>query len=622
MGINEMPSKDGQRKMKLWRIAAYIAACIALATLVTRPTESYDIWFHIATGRWIAFNGRIPTKDTFSQNATRKWQPHSWLFDLLSFHLSGHPSTLPSHEGIRNLLIAKGLLCGAAFVILMDCAFRLCGNQTISFLLSLLAIYASLPSLDIRPYVVTVFLFIFCLRLLLLIGENASWRKVTTNLLWLFFCSVVWANTHGGFLIGIVASLTFAFATLIIKTGELAHRLRQGCVGLPKPSVYMIATLVMLLGSLCNPFGVHALTYPFTYWLTETRYALSIVTEWLPPSFKLPYDYAFLMLLCLCILLPTAIPLSSSAQANARRNSLALAILCAMTAAMALISRRNICLFATCSVPFIAMMLSNACQSGILSKSPAFNWHSIILMSAVLVAILSRQALTALHHPVRNELFPYDAVEFMKANSLPTRIFNPYGWGGFLMAAFDGRVKVFIDGRADIYSAQFLRRYYDAENGSHGWDEFLDEHGVETALVDVATPLYELLRMSTKWHMLYRDITGAVFVRVLNKTMHLIERAERDELKYPKNAWASFYRGMMCAERGQYERAILHWKEALSLKPDLAEAATNLGCAYARLKRWKDAKEAFETAIRLLGNDAPQYLHRYLNEVIEAQKQQ
>lgn len=512
------------------------------------------------------------------------------------------------------MLVLKGALCGIAFVILMDSAFRLCGNQPISFLLSLAAIYASLPSLDIRPHAVTVFLFIICLRLLMFIGESADWRNIALKLGWLFLCTVVWVNIHGGFLIGIVASIAFMLVALIIGRSELIQWLRCGARMPTQLLAYMLAPLVMLIGSLCNPFGVHALIYPLTYWLTETRYATTIVVEWLPPNFKSPFHYAFLMLLCLCILLPPISAPASHVQGNARIRLNSLALLCAMLAAMALTSRRNICLFATCSVPFIALALPSAFQHGILSKPFVRNWHITTVMSMVVILIFSRGALTALRSPVREELFPYSALEFMKANSLPTPIFNPYRWGGFLMAAFDGQVKVFVDGRADIYSAQFLKRYRDAETGSHGWDEFLDEHAVETALVDVATPLFELLGMSPKWRMLYRDITAAVFVRLSNRTAHLIERAERDELKYPKNAWASFYRGMMCAERGQYERAIMHWKEALSLKPDMAEAAINLGCAYARLKRWKDAKEAFESAMRLLGKDAPPYLHRYLRE--------
>ncbi len=475
-------------------------------------------------------------------------------------------------------------------------------------LLSLAAIYASVPSLDIRPYAVSILFFIICLRML--IGEDTHQRRIALKLGWLFLCSAIWVNIHGSFLIGLIASLTFMLTALIAKRHELIQWLHGRERISAKTLSHMLAPLAMLIGGLCNPFGVRAITYPFTYWLTETKHATKIVAEWLPPDFKLPFDYAFLMLLCLCIILPAI----SHVRTDARVRLNSLSLLCAVLAAMALISRRNICLFATCSVLFIAQTLPSAFQIGILSKPFMRSWHTITIISLATILVFLRSALMALRHPLREELFPYGAVEFMKANSLPTPIFNPYHWGGFLIAAFDGRVKVFIDGRADIYSAQFLKRYHDAQNGLHGWDDFLDEHAVKTAIVDVATPLYELLRQSQKWQMLYRDITGAVFVRVSREAIPLLKRAQNDELKYPKNAWAYFYRGMMCAERKQYERAIMHWKEALSLKPDMAEAAINLGCAYARLKRWKDAKWAFETAIRLLGKDSPQYLHRYLRE--------
>jgi len=249
-------------------------------------------------------------------------------------------------------------------------------------------------------------------------------------------------------------------------------------------------------------------------------------------------------------------------------------------------------------------------------------WHIVSAVCFIIIALFTKPLSETLKKPVREELFPYGAVQFISANSLPQPLFNPYHWGGFLMCAYDGQIKVFIDGRADIYSADFLKRYHDAVSGMHGRDELLDEHSIMTALVDVSTPLFELLRMSTKWRLLYRDITGAVFLRRSSEVKDLLERADRDELIYPRTPFAMFYRGMMCAQMGLLERAIEHWKEALSLKPDMAEAVINIGCAYVKLKRWKEAEKAFEHAIKLLGNEAPQYLFDNLRFVKEALKKE
>lgn len=605
--------------MQRWRIVSYITACAAFAALVTCSIESYDIWFRIATGRWIATYGRIPTKDTFSRNATRFWQPHGWLFDLVSYYASGRPATLPSDDGMRKLVIMRGLLCGVAFVILMGCAFSLCLNPSISFLLSLAAIYASLPSLDVRPHAITVFLFIATVCLLVSVGEDLSWRQAAIRLTALFLCSVIWVNIHGGFLIGIVAAIVFALLGLTVNWERLRLWASRGAQMPPHLFVHLVSPLVMLIGSMLNPFGVHALTYPLSYWLSETRYALQTVVEWLPPDFRSPYDYAFLLLLCLCILFPAIAPQDGNTKANLLKR-LSLAILCAMTAAMALTSRRNISLFAICSVPFMAIALSGICQRGILSKPVLSSWHAVTIMSIIVITIFSKSALMCLRNPVAKHLFPYDAAQFIKANALPEPLFNPYHWGGFLIAAFDGQIKVFIDGRADIYSADFLKRYDLAERNQLAFIDFLDEHRVMTALVDVARGIFEVLKANQKWQMVYRDIIGAVFIRRSKETAELLKLANNDELWYPETPWALFYRGLMCAERGQLERAIAHWRKALSLKPDLAEAAINIGNACAKLERWKEATDAFELAIKLLGEDAPAYLRHNLRAAREALK--
>ena len=594
-------------KLPYGRLTAYALAFVAFSFFVTRPIESYDLWIHIATGRWIARHRGVPSFDSFSMNSKRRWQAHSWLFDLASYYLSGCPQALPTNDGIRNIIAFKGAVCGVGFVILMDCAFKACADAVLSFLLTLVALGASLPMLDARPHVMTVFFLCLYLRLLIeLLGGNGI-RKAFAIIFSLFLSSVIWVNMHGGFIIGLIVALLFC----VFSSTKCSFN-RGNELFIPP---HLLALIAVVVGSLINPYGLRALTYPISYFSTETRYALSIVTEWLPPRFNTTQGMLPLLLICACILLPL---FSSAVDMWRREHVIMLAILSALTAVMALTSRRNICIFAVCSTLYLAMLLSQARMKMPHAKLGERGWHIVSAICLVIMVLLSKPLSETLRKPVREELFPYGAVQFISLNSLPQPLFNPYHWGGFLMAVYDGRIKVFIDGRADIYSADFLKRYNDAEAGKYGWDELLDEHGIMTALVDVSTPLFELMRLSTKWRLLYRDITGAVFVRRSNEVKDLLERADRDELVYPRTPFAMFYRGMICAQMGLLERAIEHWKVALSLKPDMVEAVINIGCACVKLKRWKEAENAFEHAIKLLGDKAPQYLFDNLRFVKEA----
>jgi hypothetical protein len=49
-----------------------------------RPVVDEDIWWHLATGRWVAEHHALPQADPFSAyGQTQPYVAYSWLFDLL-----------------------------------------------------------------------------------------------------------------------------------------------------------------------------------------------------------------------------------------------------------------------------------------------------------------------------------------------------------------------------------------------------------------------------------------------------------------------------------------------------------------------------------------------------------
>ena len=59
--------------------------------------------------------------------------------------------------------------------------------------------------------------------------------------------------------------------------------------------------------------------------------------------------------------------------------------------------------------------------------------------------------------------------------------------------------------------------------------------------------------------------------------------------------------------KGEYNKAIKHYREAIRMDPDLAEAHTNLGVVFQTTDRLENAKKEFGTAKELFrsqGRDA------------------
>ncbi|MBN1295563.1 hypothetical protein JXA80_02205, partial [bacterium] len=63
-----------------WKvITAGLLVAICWFALMMFPVESFDVYYHLATGRWIIDNGSIPRHDIFSTTAAgTPWITHEW----------------------------------------------------------------------------------------------------------------------------------------------------------------------------------------------------------------------------------------------------------------------------------------------------------------------------------------------------------------------------------------------------------------------------------------------------------------------------------------------------------------------------------------------------------------
>ena len=122
---------------------------------------------------------------------------------------------------------------------------------------------------------------------------------------------------------------------------------------------------------------------------------------------------------------------------------------------------------------------------------------------------------------------------------------------------------------------------------------------------DLKGPMLDHLRkhhdISTK--TIYNDLLGFIEKRSIHKS-----------------AYTEFYKGVTCQERanstqnptekqGEYDKAIVHYTEAINLNSELAEAYYNRGVAYAKKGEFDLAIQDFNKAIDL----NPEYAKAYYN---------
>ena len=119
--------------------------------------------------------------------------------------------------------------------------------------------------------------------------------------------------------------------------------------------------------------------------------------------------------------------------------------------------------------------------------------------------------------------------------------------------------------------------------------------GVVTFLIQGAKNLYFAVPAS----LLGESVTG--------KKVTLLQNAGIEDYRKIPEYWMNL--GFYCGSAGLHQEAIDAYKQALRMRPDLAEAFYYLGLSYSALQKYSDAIDAFKQAIRI----KPHYLEALYN---------
>ena len=92
--------------------------------------------------------------------------------------------------------------------------------------------------------------------------------------------------------------------------------------------------------------------------------------------------------------------------------------------------------------------------------------------------------------------FPPDQFPVAAYSHIPpgARLFAPDKFGGYLIYRSNGSLKVFFDGRSDLYGAEFLKQYSRLVQVRPGWREYWDSFHFTHALLPADAPLLPALR--------------------------------------------------------------------------------------------------------------------------------
>lgn len=490
-----------------------------LFTYAGSPITDPDFWWHLKTGDVILQQGGLLNKDPFSFTGDEFVSPREklilngyWLWQIV---VSGLYSAL-GFSGITlfNFVIAASIVLAIAYQMR-----RLHVDWAIAFFLLLLGVvlFGSIYPLE-RPQIMS---FLYAVILVGMLCRTRDGGRLGAMLPVLM---AIWANTHGGFLVGDLILLCFALGVVIEYRHDrprMKHLLGWVCIGIfasllnPNVGIAFSEAFSLLNSELMSGIGEYRSTlkmFQDGYWLVFVHWLLIasyVAAYWVSGRRFWPE-------LCVAIFL----------------------------ACFSVLYSRNIGFFSLAMLPAIGFHLQQIARPR--------HWH-IAPVAGVFLFIFAgmyfcwqgseRWQKRALEGSI-SQFFPEESSSFILSSGLQGRMFNSYTYGGYQLWRLYPQHQVFIDGRgldADVFhdwkliSSASLKE----QAGRHEFEVLLDSYEIDYVVqphfflsTGRLTPLVKFLLVKPDWIPVYVDSQSYILVRVSEKNADVIERFKIDKRNF------------------------------------------------------------------------------------------
>jgi hypothetical protein len=439
-----IPLATASGRLLAWTLAAYVCA---------RTNVDPDLWGHVRFGLDTLASRRLTAIDPYSFTQDVPWINHEWLSEVLQ-------ALAYRAGGAYGLTVMKAGVLVVVFALLWAAARRT--DEPYRWW-SLAAGFAAMApdGLTNRPQLWT------------LLGLAALWHALQhpasptgltgptglssptrpSRLFWLPVLFAVWANMHGGWIVG-TGVATLWIAGRLIDT-------RSVRVVLPAAAALVVAVAATVI----NPYG-----WRLWWFLGSTVRMSRNISEWRPLWQQADAsDLVLWLVISVGIVATTAIR---------RRGSLtwAAALPVAWLAVTSLLVTRLSPLFAEVAVLSFArswQSASSAARARPARVRPAA-FAMVDAMAVVLVAapfVISQAQCLAIRGPWAPDL---TAASAFASPFVHGRLVLPFDWGEYALWQFGPRLRVSMDGRREtVYSEQMVDLQSAAARGQPEGFEYL-----------------------------------------------------------------------------------------------------------------------------------------------------
>jgi len=491
---------------RLPRGIVFFIFVLSFVFVLTSTISDPDLFWHLATGKWIWEHRSLPDADPFSFTVAPAAEAQYyripvilkgyWLGQIVLYgsYLAGN------YWGIIILrIVIYSLIMSVLYIWLREIGLK----RSDIFFFAIPLAYVLSKYVGDRPNQFTYLFSTLCLYCIFLNRRNQK-RGI-----FLILVMFLWANIHGGFILGM------ALITIVLIYDTIAaihHRARKiEYAGYVKRTV--IYTLSLIVCGL-NPTG-----YDTFLMLMEPRpsYAFSIA-ETLSPftQFSFGKHYPLFIVLFSSFIFITAVIFG---RRNKAKDVTLYVLLFLFLLALSLNAHRFTPFLPLLTAPLVACLVKDHFEKMnlILKKGML----GVLLVLFVSYAVFSDNR-TVLRSPFLNNNYPDDLIEFINNNELKGNIFNSYDIGGYLIWRLHPEIKVFIDNRRLVEQAfgtykAVISGSTDDLFGLPEWKSILQGYGIQHIILSslngygTMPDLVLSLHNDRDWRLLYFDkISGTM----------------------------------------------------------------------------------------------------------------
>ncbi len=426
------------------------------------PIVSPDVFWHLLAGKHILLSGKVPHSDfmTWSMNG-KEWFDFEWLVQIIYF-------SIWKISGFRGLFFLKFLLLSASLFFVCKTAL-LYGIRRLAFFSLPFVSAAIVTNSDLRPENFSLLFFSYLLFRLEKgrLSQNLP-RIKDYALCFLFF--VLWCNMHAGHLYG--SALIFFYFLGEFSSGAIPLIYgRSGKINFGKSISYLKLFFVSIFAIFLNPYG------PAIFKVAANHHKyLSVlqeyIQEWTPFDIFGVYQwpFAFLFFVSFITLLLRFIR---------KRDVPYPHIISMLFFGYSAInySRQTPFFIIMACASFLYSMRDAVLTRGKRSLTLLFSFFIILYYPVFIWSRAGRMT------DFINRSQPL--VRFLESNRRQLgklRMYNQWGWGGYMEFFLWPSYKPFIDGRYIFHSK--LEEVQNCQVNYEAWRRFLQKYKFEILVLE------------------------------------------------------------------------------------------------------------------------------------------